>query len=213
MRRDKQVPAGPDTSFQIPAADLVTDPSPPSVQLRAELEEFAALVDLAGALQEELGKRALRLIEGLTQMLAQGEQDPDLEAQIVQIVQNLPLIHQLTQNRPLHYDHDDINIPPDPGDKSSYQHARANCAKLGQGGLPELLSSWGFSDPDNVICKHGARRIQEAVQFILSRPPGSVKNLGGYLRTLLETAPAAPPAKRTGLDRYLGGKYGHIVEH
>lgn len=213
MRRKRQEPTGPDTSFQIPAADLVTEPTPPSTQLWAELEEFDALVDLAQGIQEKLGSRALRLVEGLTQMLARGETDPDLEAQIIGIVRNLPLIQQLVKNGPL------TSVTVTDTDRSikgntvTETETAPNCAKLAPHSLAEYLESRGFRDAPEFIRKHGIRLVMEATLMALDKPPGSVGNFAAYVQGIVAKKTAAAKPKPRGLERYLGGKYGHIVQH
>ncbi len=123
-----------------------------------------------------------------------------------------------SKTNPLTYDarahiHDDDGISTSPSRRSSLS---SDCASPEQ--LIDELTDLGFDNAAAFVIQHGADRISQALARALSRPPGTIKNLPGYIRSLVTTRgpipkPEKPRQPPKPVDRYLSGKYGHIVKH
>ena len=77
------------------------------------------------------------------------------------------------------------------------------------------MTTIGFDLASDFVIKHGFERVNAAMQRALSRPPGTIRNLPGYIRAIATArGPIAPPQEpQKPEERYLKGKYGHLVRH
>lgn len=71
------------------------------------------------------------------------------------------------------------------------------------------LAALGFIDGLDVLARHGLDTVEQALQTL--ERPGVARNLGGLLRAYLAQLliTGAPPPER---DRYISGRYGHLVQ-
>lgn len=59
--------------------------------------------------------------------------------------------------------------------------------------LENQLSALGFDGGMALIVKYGHERVKQAMDRALSRPPGAIRNVPGYIRHLVTTGGKIPP--------------------
>lgn len=120
----------------------------------------------------------------------------------------------LRARAPVHDDDDGISISPSLSKSSSASSSAAASPEE----LIDQLTELGFDGSAAFIIMHGADRVSQAVARALSRPEGAIKNLPGYIRSLVTTRgpipkPEKPRPEPMPKNKYTNGKYGHLVKH
>lgn len=79
--------------------------------------------------------------------------------------------------------------------------------------LIAALTDIGFDGASVFVVKHGFDRVLAALERALSRPPGLIQNVPGYIRSLVTQRGPIPKPDRPAkpADKYRTGKYGNIV--
>ena len=135
----------------------------------------------------------------------------------------------MTQTKPLTYararyhDDDDAYIYTDTPPKASSSSPVQPPETAEE--LIIAMTTIGFDLASDFVIKHGFERVNAAMLRALSRPPGTIRNIPGYIRAIVTTrGPIAPPQEppppptpqeqpQQPANRYLKGKYGHLVRH
>jgi len=75
------------------------------------------------------------------------------------------------------------------------------------------LAALGFDGPLELILDYGYDRVKAALDRAKSRPQHKITNMAGYIRYLcrLKGPVAAADRQPDPNDRYISGKYGHLV--
>lgn len=76
------------------------------------------------------------------------------------------------------------------------------------------LQSIGFDMPMEYLARNSLARVRAALDYARSKPFGQVRNVPGYIRFLVKSTGRIP--KRLPdppQNKYLSGKYGHMVRH
>jgi len=77
--------------------------------------------------------------------------------------------------------------------------------------LADELGKVGFDCAMAWLVKQDVARVEAALALYRSKPPSSIKNPAGYIRYLVKSSgkiPAPPDAS----DKYVKGRYGHMVK-
>jgi len=120
-----------------------------------------------------------------------------------------------------HDDDDDIIYPSVPLKASSSSSSSSGQPTTAED-LINALTNLGFDSAHAFVIHHGFERVNAALSRALSRPPGTIRNLPGYIRSITtQRGPIAPPQEPPqpqqspppSENRYLKGKYGHLVRH
>jgi hypothetical protein len=201
----------PDRNFQLPHPDLVTDTPTPLERTQQDIAAFKHH-------WEQLGLQAQRLAQDLQDLEAAGGVPPDISAAIQRAI--------------------NLCVLPD---SEGYAHEERGVGGRGGGGCGEVIHNHnqkmdtstpggykGGADPLEeelvrklfalhicnarlLVRRYGCQIVQESLDQLHARPSGSVANPGAYLCGILRkySIPAAPaPAD----NRYVRGKYGHLVK-
>jgi len=206
MAHQKRRPAARDDQpFQLPAADLVFDPQEILTRVKADIERFIAL-------DEELGERALHLAEDLNTLQRYKIAEPETVRKICQIILKMPLflnVHNPLITPVVRSDDDDdrhrtvSSSSSSPTPSSSPQIVQSLC---------DQLKAFGIVNPETLIHEYGFDRVAEKFTYVLDQPEGLIKDPPGYFITLVVGRPGkVAPGKRA--DRWLKGRYGHLVRH
>lgn len=204
-RKTRHQPARDDQPFQLPAADLVFDPQEVLARVKTDIEKFIAL-------DEELGERALHLAEDLNTLTRYKIAEPETVRKICQIILKMPLF--LNVQNPLRTpvvrndDEEDGSRDIDPSSSSSPQCKDVQIVQS----LCDHLRKLGITTPEHLIYQYGFDRVAEALEYVLDQPEGRIKDLPGYIITTVVGRPGKVSPGKTA-DRFLKGRYGHLVRH
>ena len=80
--------------------------------------------------------------------------------------------------------------------------------------LITTLTDIGFDGATDFVIEHGFDRVLAALERGLSRPPGLIENLPGYIRSLVTQRgpiPKPDPPAKPG-NKYTSGRFGHVVK-
>jgi hypothetical protein len=77
--------------------------------------------------------------------------------------------------------------------------------------LADQLTAMGFDGAMNLILKYGYDRVRNAKARAESRPPGTIRNMAGYIRFLV-TSKGAIPAPDQPADKYNQGELQRHVK-
>jgi len=75
--------------------------------------------------------------------------------------------------------------------------------------LEQELMDLGFDGPMSLIQQYGYDRVKAAKDRAISRPPGLIKNLPGYIRYLCKSKGPIPAPNG---DKYVRGKLAKVVQ-
>jgi len=79
--------------------------------------------------------------------------------------------------------------------------------------LIDQLYQIGFDAAAAFVARHDPERIALAIEYAKSKPRGKIQNLPGFIRYLVEKPGKIPaPLEKKERDKYVTGKYGHIVK-
>ena len=212
MGRSRKVqPSGPDGHYQLPHPDLICVPEELLDQTRRDLTAYIAT-------WEKLGLQAAQMARDLADLERSGGCPPDLAAAIFDVVHNFG---QLSTARPRArdvLDDDDVQVVEYRASSSS----RGSCQRgVTQSHdtttLVQHLDQLGFVRAQAFVARHGPQRVQQALDYLLSKSPQSILNPTGFLKILVESPEAIPKPYRKGTVKWLptdytGGKYGHVVQ-
>jgi hypothetical protein len=226
-RKTRVQPARDDQPFQLPAAELVFDPQEVLARVKADIERFIAL-------DEELGERALHLAEDLNTLTRYHIAEPETVRKICQIILKMPLFLNLQNppRTPVVHDENgggdvDITITTTPPSSPSPTPSSSKIvqsqgdiltgtpivytAKIVQS-LCDHLQKLGIDGAADLIKEYGPERVAEKLCYALDQPEGRIKDLPGYIvASVVGRSGKAAPVKTE--NRYLKGRYGHIVQH
>lgn len=202
--------AAPDSNYQIPHPELVTNPPTLIDRARFDLARFKHL-------WEQLGLESQRLLADVAELEAAGGCPPDLHTSISHALALIlqPADQGFAQGAggvggggdgdgdegKHNHDHDRNNIPMGESEGVGGEEEED---------LARILGGLNVASPLRLIRQYGPRAVSEALDVLRSKSAGEVVNPGAYLRAVLRKySPAAVP-KPTG-SRYTRGRYGHMV--
>lgn len=228
MTHKKCRPAARDGQpFQLPAADLVFDPQQVLARVEEDIRKFIAL-------DQQLGERALHLAEDLNTLTRYNIASPELVRQICQIILKTPLYLNVPKSirgggeeRGVGGNDGDggddyIYISPSM-DKSSPETGvvKGGCAQAPTPivytaeivqSLCDHLVKLGIDGAASLIQEYGPDRVGAKLMYALDQPEGKIKDLPGYIiASVVGRSGKGSPGKPA--DRYLKGRYGHLVQH
>ena len=202
---------GGDAHYQSPIVDLVVETDPTLTAAVVELQELGQLLTASVSLRSQLLARARDLAITIEELQAQGNCPPALHKASLELlfalgiseVQNsAPPLHMFMYTSPSVDLEKNINITSPPPEKPAF------CTKAE---VVSYLQDLGFDNPDQVIATHGLARVKEIIRYACSQPSGKVQNLGAYIRGVLSKS-VPPGPRRQDPDRYVKGRYGHVVK-
>lgn len=76
------------------------------------------------------------------------------------------------------------------------------------------LQSVGFDMPMEYLAGKNLARVRAALDYALSKPPGEIKNVPGYIRFLVKSTGRIPkPLPDPVRNKHQSGKYGQMARH
>jgi hypothetical protein len=201
---------GPDSHYQLPHPDLVTDPPSLLERTRFDLLRFQHL-------WEQLGLQARTLLVEVAELQAAGGCPPDLARAIQRAAATClpPDVHNLEEGEGEGgvggvTDEDDVHLYHDHGVNIILMGEYEGVGDNEEERLARILRGLKVANPILVIRQYGPRIVSEALENLFARPSGEVANPGAYLRAMLRNSKPRPAPMPVEI-RYTRGKYGHVV--
>lgn len=201
---------GPDSHFQLPHPDLVTEPHTLLQRTRFDLARFKHL-------WEQLGDQARVLIIDVAELDAREGCPSDLRESIEKALARCAqsgLEEEEEEgvggngNGDGHGIHNHIHRHDD--SLNTMAMGMSEGGEVEEERLAKILGGLNFAYPIRIIRRYGPKVVSEALRQLHARPSGEVANPGAYLRSILKRySPAGDPLPVE--LRFCRGKYGHVV--
>jgi len=212
MRKaSKRQPLDPDSYRQLPHPDLVCVPNPQLQLVEADLRYLDQLCKDSENLRLQLLIRARCLAFSLDDLQSKGDCPPALllTYRRLMFVLGLSEVENPSPSTlcPCNI-HTSLDLSENMDIASPPPVAPELCTKAE---VVAFLSGIGFNDVDRVIAKFGLQHVTGVIEYTLSQPQGKVQNTGAYIRAVLSDS--VPPGRRhQDPNRYISGRYGHLVK-
>ncbi|MCJ7831539.1 MAG: hypothetical protein MUP86_03360 [Dehalococcoidia bacterium] len=200
-----------DGYHQLPIVDLVAQTDPVAQAAERELLELGQLLEFSAALTTELFDRSHDLAVTIDALETSGHCPKSLRRDSRAFFLALGL-HSIARAPAIPscscYTSTSPDLSKDMNITGVVKGADDFCTKAD---VMAYLSSIGFNKADAVIAKFGLLKVKEALEYACRQPPGKVRNMGAYIRGVLHDARPLGSRHRDP-DRYVKGRYGHVVQ-
>ena len=208
--RLKPQPFDPDRHYQLASPVLVSDPPTLLERTRADIARFKHLWEQLGEVSDNLARDSREWDDS-------GVLPEDLGQQLLEVAE------MFVHNSPENIGGKGVGVLGDTAavinryrdteiclNSSSTGVVKGGTSDTAAASVLQILQGLGYQGAETDLRRFGQEKMRLAIGVYQFCPPGSVKNPARYIRWALENS-ITPEAQPTPFTRYLGGRYGHVV--